>query len=140
MGKGVIWKPGVAAIIISFLLLGSVSVANAWNVTVRNDTNYTCKIRLYMDRFFTCHLTDYQSIATGSSYQWDTGGWCPLSLEGEINVDGKWIKMKSINIGVGNEINDACQDSSAACWNSSWIICRKRGSGTINDYDYGFCK
>lgn len=140
MGKRVIGSIGLMVVIVSLLLLSSVSVANAWRVTVRNDTNYNCSVRLYTDHFFQCYKTDKERITPVSSYTFDTGAWCPQSLEGWIIIDGVEKKMKSINIGVGNEISDACQDGSAACWNSTWIICRKRGSGAVNDYDYGFCR
>lgn len=132
-------KRGLLVATVVIILVGLASLSFAWDVTVRNDSGHRCQVRLYTDHLFTCHYTSYQSIASGSSYTWSTGAYCPQALEGKIYVDGVMKSMKSMNIAVSVEVDNPC-DATAACWSATWMICRKRGSGTANDYDYGFCK
>ena len=131
------------AAMVSLLVSGSISIANAWELTVRNDTGKNCKVLIYDDRFAANYPREEVTIASGSSYTWHTGGYCPDCMKGEIYASGQsnpgWRKIKWTNcLGKEIAIADGC---TACCWNTSWRICRKRGEGyDIRDDDYGFCK
>ena len=126
-------------IMVSLLLFGSISIANAWQLTVRNPTDKDCKVLLWDQHpFFVINAREKVTISAAGSYTWDTGGYCPACMQGEI-WDGQTYRYIKWTNCLGREVSTA-DGCSACCWNSSWQICRKRGSGTIHDYDYGFCK
>jgi hypothetical protein len=116
---------------VSLLLSGSISITNAWEVTVRNDTGKDCKVTIYDYRFVSVSPREEMTIASGSSYTWKTGGYCPTCMDGQIYASGQsspgWKKIKWTNC-LGNEIAIA-EGCSPCCSNTSWRICRKRGEG-----------
>ena len=133
------WMSKILLGIMVFLLLfGSVAISNAWQLTVWNPTDTKCKVTVWDHRFAVLHDLGTVTIQPSSSNTWSTGGYCPSCMEGKIWDGNAYRYIKWTNC-LGNEIG--CADGcSACCWNSTWHICRKRGSGTIHDYDYGFCK
>jgi hypothetical protein len=123
------------AIMVSLLLLGSISIANAWEVTVRNPTDKTCKMKLWDHRLLFIHEHEEATIPPGGSYTWDTGGYCPSCMKGALYHWGQVSDTIQWTNCLGNSVG-ILDDCTPCCWNASWHICKKTGMGD----PYGFCK
>jgi hypothetical protein len=110
-----------------------------WKVTVRNDTGYSCTVELFlfaMNKDATDKSAGLKEIPTGTSVTFETGSLCPNYLKGTIfHETTKDLKRACVN-GTSSAL------CGAACWNTSWKICRKAGSeqDSLRDGDFGFCK
>ena len=146
MKKRMIDRAGFIVVMIGFLMLGFVSVASAWNVKLSNDTGYTVRVRALCTTFPPdCIHREWQDIQSGSSYTWNTGGWCPSAFEGWIIVKpGDENSKKTLqphNLLTDSDIGDSCRQGGPLCMDSSWKVCKKgSGTGAIQDRDYGFCR
>ena len=115
----------------ALLLLSAIAVAGGganWKVTVNNDTNYKCRVLVYTEKMTHSEPMDWRTLASGQQTIYETGSLCPCCIEGKVYDPSTktWKKTRKVNIGLGNEINDP-YSCSAACWNSTWKLCRKAG-------------
>ena len=115
-----------------------------WKVDVTNDTNYKCKVLIAVTTGPTNKEMDCRTLSPRERTTYETGAWCPCAITGKVyDPDSKtWKKTRTVNIGLGNEVDDSGQFCSAACWNSSWKLCRKAGTDadSMRDKDFSWCK
>lgn len=123
---------GFAVLVMVLFSLTSLSLA--YDVTVKNDevAEYV-KVTLYIS---TVNNVEFSTlfIPKGGSVTFKTGGWCPSGLKGYAEPIGLAKTLESTNMYGHNSA------FVAVCSGSSWKICRKHGTGTLNDNDFGFCK
>jgi hypothetical protein len=128
--------------IVSVILLGIAANLHAWTVTVRNDSEETCRVDLYYTSFEGNKEYGMKLVPKGGTATFETGLWCPSGFTGIIFKDPKNLEYPSLASTsiLGHETGTT--GFSAGCWNSSWKICRKRGEGykEVRNNDYGFCK
>ncbi len=111
-------------------------------VTVINDSGSKCKVNLSKDKLVNEDWVGVVTISAGDSYTFETGSLCPCCLKGQYYdaANNVWRKLLTKNVGLGNDSKNC--DCTAACWDSTWRICRKAGEGytQVRDYDFGFCR
>ena len=121
-------------------MVGSASLSSAFDVTIKNGTPYRIRVFVYVTKDYRNDESGYGDLGPGVSYTFKTGGWCPSGMEGFVRYDvGETREIASTSI-LGHETGRSW--FSPGCWNSSWTVCRKRGTeGTpVQDRDYGFCR
>jgi hypothetical protein len=115
-----------------------------WKVTVKNDTNYKCKVNVSKDKLTIVEWMGWRTLEPGQQTTFETGSLCPCGIKGEVyDANSKtWKKTRTVNIGLANEIAENGEFCSAACWDSSWKLCRKAGTDadSLRDKDFSWCK
>ncbi len=103
--------------VIIFFLLGFVSQAGAWHVTIYNPTAYAANVSLHKAY---CGYSQ-EVIPPRSSYTFKTGACCPVSIEGRISSPGeKDIELTCL--GPRGEPDEDAFPCTANCKNSQWTI------------------
>ena len=133
-------------LIITGLIIGRNAYAGGginWKVTVHNPTDYKIKVWAYVRLASLSEKLTSSGVVInpGGTYTFETGDKCPTGIEGQIYVDKKWLKMKSMDcLGGAHDYDTAVM--STCCWNLSARACQKAGQGytEVRDHDYGFCK
>ena len=100
-----------------------------WKVTVQNPTEYKVRVWVWVRQLSLSEKYGSKTvISAGGSKTWETGAKCPSAIEGEIYVDGKWLKMKEMDC-LGGDHNHGTAVSTTCCWNISARVCQKTGHG-----------
>jgi hypothetical protein len=137
---------GVAALALLVLAAPGVShggSGSTWHVTVKNPNEVPVKVNVgYKKGTVTLYWVEspFAVIAPGGEHQFNIpGAACPHGLTGFYSVEGKWLYMLDTGCLGGDVKRDFW---TACCWNETFEVCRKRGSGSseYHDEDYGFCK
>lgn len=87
-----------------------------------------------------------QTVAGDQTAVFSIVGGCAKSLSGyfsDVYQGGKTVRiaLQAVNVATGQDISNP-SDGTPSCQNSSWKICRKRGTqgDPTKDNDFGFCK
>ena len=127
--------------IVILVLAMSATTGWAYDVTVTNDTEYTCKVSV-----FTMHLVFSENEGTfilqpGQSHTWNTGAWCPSGFSGTILGQQGWRELQMTNC-LGNKCSDSTGFMATCCWDLRYRVCKKISGDhvEVRDNDYGFCK
>ena len=127
--------------LVILLLVLSATTAEAYEVTITNDSAYTCEVSVWtMHLFFSVNEGTF-TLQPGQSHTWDTGGWCPAGFSGDIAGPQGWRRLQMADC-LGNNSSSSTGFSATCCWRLNYKICKKISGDHIElrDNDYGFCK
>jgi len=129
-----------SALVILLLFL-SATTAEAYEVTITNDSAYTCQISVWTMHLFFSQNEGTATLQPGQSHTWQTGAWCPSGFSGDILGPQGWRNLQMTNC-LGNNCSSSTGFMATCCWNLNYKICKKISGDHIElrDNDYGFCK
>lgn len=127
--------------LVILLLFLSATTAEAYEVTITNDSAYTCQISVWTMHLFFSQNEGTATLQPGQSHTWQTGAWCPSGFSGDILGPQGWRNLQMTNC-LGNNCSSSTGFMATCCWNLNYKICKKISGNHIElrDNDYGFCK
>jgi len=120
--------------LVILLLVLSATTAEAYEVTITNDSAYTCQVSVWTMHLFFSQNEGTATLQPGQSHTWQTGAWCPSGFSGDILGPQGWRNLQMTNC-LGNNCSSSTGFMATCCWNLNYKICKK-----TPDYIYGFCK